>query len=110
MVANLKPAKRPELFIALAKRCISLKDTRFLMVGALVGQAIRNALLTQAGNLPNFHYAGAVPLEEVNRLLDSAHIFVNTSSANGEGFPNTFIQSWLRGVPVISFRLILIGC
>ena len=34
--------------------------------------------------------------------FDDATIFVNTSSPGGDGFPNTFIQSWLRQTPVLS--------
>ena len=28
---------------------------------------------------------------------------MNTSAPGGDGFPNTFVQAWLREVPVISF-------
>ena len=39
----------------------------------------------------------------MNRLLARSHIFVNTSTH--EGFPNTFIQSWLREVVVVSLQV-----
>ena len=50
----------------------------------------------------NLTYLGALPFEEVNAILDQAHIFVNTSYC--EGFPNTFIQAWMRKVPVVSLQ------
>jgi hypothetical protein len=51
-------------------------------------------------HLKNLQYLGELPIERVNEELARSDIFVNTSSL--EGFPNTFIQAWLRGTPVVS--------
>jgi glycosyltransferase involved in cell wall biosynthesis len=54
-----------------------------------------------AARLPNVTMPGAVRYSETGALFDRAKIFLNTSSI--EGFPNTFLQAWIRGVPVVSF-------
>lgn len=51
----------------------------------------------------NVKYLGHRSFEEVEKLFDETSIFVNTSIPDCEGFPNTFLQAWSRGVPVISF-------
>ena len=38
--------------------------------------------------------------EDVNKLLERSHLLVNTSK--WEGFSNTFIQAWMRSVPVMT--------
>ncbi len=52
---------------------------------------------------PNLTYLGLKSHAEVNELLARAHLFVNTSTE--EGFPNTFIQAWLRDVAVLSLTV-----
>lgn len=100
-VANLKRWKRPEVFIELARRMIDLRDVEFLMVGKpspdLAWQA---GLDNEINGTPNLTYLGECSQEQVNEMMASAHIFVNTSES--EGFPNTFIQAWMRNVPVVS--------
>ena len=53
--------------------------------------------------LQNIKYLGEKTLDQVNKILAESHLFVNTSIA--EGFPNTFIQAWMRKVPVISISI-----
>ena len=41
-------------------------------------------------------------LDEVNKVLSESHILVNTSEY--EGFSNTYIQAWMRKVPVVALN------
>jgi glycosyltransferase involved in cell wall biosynthesis len=106
-VANFKRWKRPELFVDLAASLGDLEGVRFVMVGAEAGGSGSrdwNAAVTQRlRSLPNVQYLGSQPQSQINRLLAGAHIFVNTSVS--EGFPNTFIQAWMRAVPVVSLSV-----
>lgn len=98
-IANFKPTKRPEMFIRLAEDLQYLGDVEFIMIGRS-GGSIYNNLHSKISGQTNLKYLGEQPIDEVNRILSSSHIFVNTSIA--EGFPNTFIQAWMRKVPVVS--------
>jgi glycosyltransferase involved in cell wall biosynthesis len=101
-VATVKPMKRPELFLELAR---ALPDHRFRLVGGPDGSAEGRAYFEQirssAAALPNVEVTGFVPFVDVERHFDGASIFVNTSA--GEGFPNTFLQAWSRAIPTVSF-------
>jgi glycosyltransferase involved in cell wall biosynthesis len=96
-VGTIKSLKRPELMLELARR---LPQVRFRLVGG--GDAALTARLQQAARaLPNLELAGFVPYALVDREFDGARLFINTSEF--EGFPNTFLQSWARGIPSVSF-------
>jgi glycosyltransferase involved in cell wall biosynthesis len=106
-IANLKPWKRPEVFVRLAGQLSACRGVRFVMVGAPAAASgnehWQNALMQSIEAAANLRYLGHRSQDEVNELLARSHIFVNTSTQ--EGFPNTFIQAWLREVAVVSLQV-----
>ncbi len=100
-IANLKPAKRPELMLDIAEELKSSGDIEIRMMGAPWQNTVRQQhFLKRVETLSNVQYLGTVPQEQVNEELGRAHILVNTSTA--EGFSNTFIQAWMRRVVVLT--------
>jgi len=103
-LANLKRVKQPEIFIDLAKDLKDKTDAVFTIVGAPQGAANwRHRLLARIEETPNIEYLGALSQDAVNDLLAVSHILVNTSKS--EGFSNTFIQAWMRHMPVVSLSV-----
>jgi len=102
-VANVKKLKQPQIFIRLARDLMEL-DVQFLMMGELQGKKNWHCpIIEQVNSTPNMKYMGRLPQKEVNRLFATSHLLVNTSKY--EGFSNTFIQAWMRKVPVISYNV-----
>ena len=103
-VANLKALKQPEVFIRLAHEIGERQDVRFLMIGAIQeNDSTRAKYLRLMGASQNLRYLGPRRQDDVNAILSESHILVNTSRY--EGFPNTFIQAWLRQLPVVSLQV-----
>ena len=98
-VANIKEWKQPEMFIRLAGEFKDNPSVRFVMIGRPATGAYQKQLENKIVAVPNLDYRGELPIEEVNRILAESHIFVNTSVT--EGLPNTFVQAWMREVPVV---------
>ena len=101
-LASLKRWKQAEIFIKLARRHKDL-DCRFILAGRASGKEYFAEILKQMQGLSNIENVGGVTFEESNDLIGRASVFVNTSTY--EGFPNTFIQAWMRGVPVVSLNV-----
>lgn len=96
-VGSIKPLKRPELFVEVARAC---PKHRFKMVGG-GSHADLASLRRAAAGLDNLAIVGFVPFAQVEQHFDGASLLVNTSVS--EGFPNTFLQAWSRGTPSVSF-------
>lgn len=101
-IGNLKNIKRPEIFIELAQILDHFNIThRMIMIGR-PSKKYEYLLKCAVNNLSNFEFKGEISQDHVNNLLLESHILVNTSEF--EGFSNTFVQAWMRKVPVISMH------
>jgi glycosyltransferase involved in cell wall biosynthesis len=100
-VARMGESKRPELLVEIARR---MPGQRVVMVGGpeggRAGEALHRAVREAAATVPNLDLLGFVPYAEIDRWFDGARIVINTSKF--EGFPNTFLQAWARGIPTVS--------
>jgi glycosyltransferase involved in cell wall biosynthesis len=98
----MRDYKRPELMLEIARR---LPHRRFVMAGGADGdEASRQyfeRLRREAQALGNVDLPGFVPFADIESMFDRASVLVNTSAF--EGFPNTFLQAWARGIPSVAF-------
>jgi len=101
-IANFKSWKQPEKFIELAQACRNI-NAEFIMIGRDSNDERSKILKEKISKIDKLSYLGELPIQKVNQYLATSHIFVNTSIS--EGFPNTFIQSWMREVPVVSLHV-----
>jgi glycosyltransferase involved in cell wall biosynthesis len=99
-ISNIKSLKKPEVFINLAEHFTGRDSLRFIMIGRPGSRSYQRKLSKRMSKFNNLDYLGEKSLEEVNAVLCRSHILINTSIY--EGFPNTFIQAWMRNVPVVS--------
>ncbi len=101
-ISNLKPLKQPELFIDLANHFKNFQNAKFIMIGRPALGNWQQKLLNKIKRLPNLEYKGELSINQVNSVLRESDILVNTSEY--EGFPNTYIQAWMRKVPVVALN------
>jgi len=99
-VNNFGDFKRPDRYVDLARR---LPQRRFVMIGG-AGPGLVDyfeKMKAYAAGAPNLEFLGRVPYHEVNDYYSRARVFVNTSDV--EGYPNSYLQAWIRGTPVATF-------
>jgi glycosyltransferase involved in cell wall biosynthesis len=99
-VGTVRDYKRPDLLLQVAAR---MPGRRFVMIGGS-GAADRTYYQTiqrEAIALGNVDFRGPVPFSEIEPHFDRGAMLLNTSTF--EGFPNTFLQAWSRGMPTVSF-------
>lgn len=99
-VGNIRTLKRPQLFLQAAARMPRLS---FHMIGGPMPGAERlfEETRTRARALPNVSFHGFVPQQQIGTYFERARVLVSTSEI--EGFPNTYLQAWARGTPVVAF-------
>jgi glycosyltransferase involved in cell wall biosynthesis len=98
-VGNMRPFKRPNLALDLAA---SMPEVSFQIIGGEDSDApnLYRDLKARAASLPNVSFEGPRSYEEVERRMTQTRLLINTSES--EGFPNTYMQAWVRGTPVVA--------
>jgi glycosyltransferase involved in cell wall biosynthesis len=100
----LRQPKRPDVLAEIARLT---PNVRFIVCGGSTsfaspdgyGERVMAALRT----LPNVDFLGQVAPAKADQVIANAAMLLSTS--DGEGFPNTFLQAWAHGTPVVSLKV-----
>src|SRR5262249_55131787 len=98
-VSNIRREKRPDRLLDLAEQ---LPDVKIHMVGGVLRdeEALFREVERAARTMSNVSFHGRLSYWDANELYGRARLLVNTSDV--EGFPNSYLQAWIRGVPVVT--------
>lgn len=100
-VGALRAPKRPHLLLDIAR---ALPDLKFVVCGPAAShrspQGYSQNVIQGFKQLPNVEYRGHVPPAEARAVIAGATALLSTAAQ--EGFPNTFLEAWGSGVPVLS--------
>jgi len=96
-VGRVCEPKRPDRLLALAEQCPELS---FDLVGPPDTTSYAQEVYAQAQTIPNVTVHGGVSREAVPGFYQRAACMCCTSAF--EGFPNTFLEAWSYGLPIVS--------
>jgi glycosyltransferase involved in cell wall biosynthesis len=100
-LSTYKPGKRPEWFTRFAERHPGVPCR---MAGVVPGPPLDDAPFRAAqavaARVPSLSVQGAIAHERIGEFLAGAALFAHSSPA--EGFPNTLLECWARGLPAVS--------
>lgn len=103
-VGTLRRPKRADLLIDIARR---LPETPFIVCGGAstfqVTEEYGKKIIAALTALPNVTYLGKVNPMETQKVIAEANLLLST--ADGEGFPNIFLEAWASGTPVVSLTI-----
>jgi glycosyltransferase involved in cell wall biosynthesis len=96
-VGRITPGKRLDRLLDIADQC---PDLQFDVVGPLVEEEYGRRMVERAARLPNVTMYGRLAPDQMPALYRRAACLCCTSAV--EGFPNTFLEAWSEGLPVVS--------
>jgi glycosyltransferase involved in cell wall biosynthesis len=103
-VGMLRQPKRPDLLVEIARR---LPHVRFVVCGGpsthRSSPGYGERIIESLRCLPNVDFHGKVPPQTAAQVIADAALLLST--ADREGFPNTFTQAWSAGTPVVSLKV-----
>jgi glycosyltransferase involved in cell wall biosynthesis len=103
-VAMLRQPKRPELLIEIARKAPNIS---FVVCGGVTSHrsmpGYGERIVDLLRQLPNVDYRGQLRADQAAQVIADAAVLLSTSEE--EGFPNTFIQAFASGTPVVSLKV-----
>ena len=96
-VGRICQVKRPDRLVEIAKAC---PKWHFDLVGPAYGGAFAVQVLAEASKLVNITVHGPVERSRMLEFYRRSACLCCTSEV--EGFPNTFLEAWSHGLPVVS--------
>ncbi|MFZ3115254.1 MAG: glycosyltransferase family 4 protein [Syntrophales bacterium] len=96
-VGRICPEKCPERLLELVRLC---PEIHFDVVGPADGSEYARNIYDRARTLPNLTLHGVIPRARMPEFYRQAACLCCTSVV--EGFPNTFLEAWSHGLPVVS--------
>lgn len=98
-VANVRAVKCPDRMLALAR---ALPAARTHIAGGMLPgeEALYRRIEQAAAGVAGLRFHGRLAYRATKALFGRARLLVNTSDL--EGFPNTYLQAWANGVPVVA--------
>lgn len=100
-VSSFRKIKRPELILEVARR---VPEADFTIIGGLTAEGPYAASIArEASGIPNVNFTGFVHPNDIDEYYGRAYVYINTSTL--EGFPNTYLHSWRKGLPVFTMEI-----
>lgn len=100
-IARCDKWKRPEVFIETAR---NFKNNNFIMIcPSSSDSSYYNYIRNKALVVSNIKFINFEKLENINSYFEETALFANTSEY--EGYPQTFIQSAMNCVPIVSLKV-----
>jgi len=96
-IARITEQKRPDRLLDLAEAC---PDLSFDLVGPAADTEYARGVCRRATTIANVTLRGPASRDQVCQFYRNATVLCCTS--DWEGFPNTFLEAWSYGVPIVS--------
>ncbi len=96
-IGRICEVKRPDRLLEIAEAC---PDVVFDLVGPIYDGEYAREVRRRAERIPNVRVHGPISRDRVPEFYSRADCLLCTSKV--EGFPNTFLEAWSHGLPIIS--------
>ena len=103
-VGILRQPKRADLLIKIAQKAPTIN---FVVCGGIGSvwspPGYSKRIIEELSSLSNVEYLGLVEPKRAQEVIAESAILLST--ADEEGFPNTFLQAWSSGTPIVSLTV-----